>query len=373
MMIEDLMLALSTNNIQLNAAVDNKADAIRLVALGLTQNGYVNTDYEAGMLARETQTSTYLGNGIAIPHGTLNTRHLVQNTGVQVCQFPKGIDWGEGNIAYVVIGIAAKSDEHLTLLRQLTGILGDDNAAAQLAKTQDVEEFIAILSGKKLLPSTSEALISLDVDTSNLLTLTAMNAEKLQQQGYVDNDFISEILDTTPLALTNNLWLNDTKSGNQVNGIAVARAKTGQTIVTVASVDSAMDSQVEKLINADIQQKLITGSVAEIVSLFTEEKPQQAEAETVEGGVEATFVIQNEHGLHARPSAVLVNEVKKYDAEILVQNLDRNTPLVKAKSLMKVVSLGVQKGHKLRFVATGNEAKKALEEIGLAIQSKLGE
>ncbi|MDG6882405.1 Pseudo-HPr [Phocoenobacter uteri] len=366
------MLALSNKNVQLNAAVDNKADAIRLVALGLTQNGNVKADYEAGMLARETQTSTYLGNGIAIPHGTLNTRHLVENTGVQVCQFPKGVDWGEGNIAYVVIGIAAKSDEHLTLLRQLTAILGDDKATEQLAKTQDIEEFIAILSGKKQLPVTAESLISLNTETASLLTLSALNAEKLQQQGYVEQAFVGELLESTLLKLADNLFINDAKSGNQANGIAVARATAGQTVVTIANADETMNAQLEKLLNKEVQQTLVSGSVADVVALFVEQKSVVEEAGVAEG-LEATFEVLNEHGLHARPSAVLVNEVKKYDAEILVQNLDRDTPLVKAKSLMKVVSLGVQKGHKLRFVATGNEAQKALDGIGLAIQSKLGE
>ena len=91
------------------------------------------------------------------------------------------------------------------------------------------------------------------------------------------------------------------------------------------------------------------------------------------GELEATFTIKNEHGLHARPSATLVNEVKKYNATIQVQNLDRDTQLVSAKSLMKIVALGVQKGHRLRFVATGEEAQKALDGIGAAIEAGLGE
>lgn len=69
-----------------------------------------------GMQKRENQASTYLGNGIAIPHGTVETRHNVLQTGVQVFQFPQGIDWDNGHKAYIVIGIAAKSEEHLTLL-----------------------------------------------------------------------------------------------------------------------------------------------------------------------------------------------------------------------------------------------------------------
>ena len=89
--------------------------------------------------------------------------------------------------------------------------------------------------------------------------------------------------------------------------------------------------------------------------------------------IEAVFVIKNEHGLHARPSAVLVNEVKKYCASVAVQNLDRNSQLVSAKSLMKIVALGVVKGTRLRFVATGEEAQQAIDGIRAAIESGLGE
>jgi len=91
------------------------------------------------------------------------------------------------------------------------------------------------------------------------------------------------------------------------------------------------------------------------------------------GSVEAVFTVRNEHGLHARPAAMLVNEVKRYSASVAVQNLDRNSPLVSAKSLMKVVALGVVKGHRLRFVATGEDAQKAIDGIGTVIEAGLGE
>ena len=129
------MYQLSTQNLHLNVSADNKEDAIRQVATALTKSGYVTADYLNGMLQRELQTSTYLGNGIAIPHGTTETRGLVLNTGVQVFQFPQGIEWGEGQKAYIVIGIAARSDEHLALLRQLTHVLSDETIALQLAQT----------------------------------------------------------------------------------------------------------------------------------------------------------------------------------------------------------------------------------------------
>ena len=142
------MLELSESNIHLNATATNKLQAIEMAASALEQAGNVEQGYLQGMLGREQQTSTFLGNGIAIPHGTLETRSMVKKTGVQVFQFPQGIEWGEGNIAYVVIGIAARSDEHLALLRQLTHVLGDEDTAAQLATLTDVEKFRAILLGE---------------------------------------------------------------------------------------------------------------------------------------------------------------------------------------------------------------------------------
>ena len=105
----------------------------------------------------------------------------------------------------------------------------------------------------------------------------------------------------------------------------------------------------------------------------TSQSAVENEQENVTEGIEAVFTVRNEHGLHARPAAVLVNEVKKYHASVAVQNLDRDSQLVSAKSLMKVVALGVVKGHRLRFVATGEDAQKAIEGIGAAIEAGLGE
>ena len=103
------MFQLSPQDIHLGAAAADKQEAIRQVAAALTDAGCVSAGYVDGMLQRELQTSTYLGNGIAIPHGTTDTRDLVLKTGVQVFQFPQGIAWGEGQTAYVAIGIAARS------------------------------------------------------------------------------------------------------------------------------------------------------------------------------------------------------------------------------------------------------------------------
>ena len=375
------MLELSESNIHLNANAADKQQAIEMAASALVQADNVVNGYLQGMLARELQTSTFLGNGIAIPHGTLDTRSMVKKTGVQVFQFPQGIEWGEGNIAYVVIGIAARSDEHLSLLRQLTHVLSDEDTAAKLAKITDVAEFRAILMGETIEPfEIPAANISLDVDTQSLLTLVAINAGQLQVQSAVENRFISEVINNAALPLGKGLWVTDSVVGNVKNALTFSRAKTifshnGKAVkgvITVAAVSDQINPTLAYLLDDDVQTTLLNGNSTEILTALLGSS-SDVETQSVEGAVVGTFTIRNEHGLHARPSANLVNEVKKFTSKITVQNLTRESEVVSAKSLMKIVALGVTQGHRLRFVAEGEDAKQAIEALGKAVADGLGE
>ncbi|HHE8875706.1 TPA: fused PTS fructose transporter subunit IIA/HPr protein [Haemophilus influenzae] len=375
------MLELSESNIHLNANAIDKQQAIEMAASALVQAGNVENGYLQGMLARELQTSTFLGNGIAIPHGTLDTRSMVKKTGVQVFQFPQGIEWGEGNIAYVVIGIAARSDEHLSLLRQLTHVLSDEDTAAKLAKITDVAEFCAILMGETIDPfEIPAANISLDVNTQSLLTLVAINAGQLQVQSAVENRFISEVINNAALPLGKGLWVTDSVVGNVKNALAFSRAKTifshnGKAVkgvITVSAVGDQINPTLVRLLDDDVQTTLLNGNSTEILTALLGSS-SDVETQSVEGAVVGTFTIRNEHGLHARPSANLVNEVKKFTSKITMQNLTRESEVVSAKSLMKIVALGVTQGHRLRFVAEGEDAKQAIESLGKAIANGLGE
>ncbi|MPT44643.1 MAG: MFS transporter [Klebsiella sp.] len=87
----------------------------------------------------------------------------------------------------------------------------------------------------------------------------------------------------------------------------------------------------------------------------------------------AEFVVRNEHGLHARPGTMLVNTIKQFSSDITVTNLDGSGKPANGRSLMKVVALGVKKGHRLRFTAQGEDAQQALDAIGEAIAAGLGE
>lgn len=229
----------------------DKGTALRQVNDKLVSAGSTTPEYLQGMLDREAQISTYLGQGIAIPHGTADTRHAVLNTGVKVIVFPQGVDWGEGNVAYMVAGIAARSNEHLDILRQLTRALSDEGVPHALATATTPAEVLAILT-----------------------------------------------------------------VGNDAGGDPQAPSTAGE---------------------------------------------------------QATFVIRNPHGLHARPSAVLVKLIKQFQSHVTVENMDSPAGPVDGKNLMKMVSLGAKAGHRMRFSASGADARRALAAIGQGIEQGLGE
>ncbi|MFJ3356206.1 fused PTS fructose transporter subunit IIA/HPr protein [Serratia liquefaciens] len=374
------MFQLSQQDIHLGATASNKQEAIRQVAAALTKAGCVSAPYVDGMLQRELQTSTYLGNGIAIPHGTTDTRDLVLNTGVQVFQFPQGIEWGEGQTAYVVIGIAARSDEHLALLRQLTHVLSDDSVAEQLAKTTSAEELRSLLMGEKL---TAEfkfdaSLIVLDVAADSLMTLQALNAGRLQKIGAVNAQFVSDVITRKPLNLGQGIWLSDSTEGNLASAATVSRPaqpfdEEGEQVALLLTL-SVADSQPLAVLNylsdlllANKAERLLNADAVTLLALLT------SEVEEENTTLSAEYVIRNEHGLHARPGTALVNVIKQFSSEITVTNLDGSGKPANGRSLMKVVALGVKKGHHLRFTAKGEDAETALKAIGEAINEGLGE
>lgn len=140
------MIQLTADNILLRAAAKNKEDAIRIAGRLLVEGGYIAAGYVESMLGREQQANTYLGNGIAIPHGMGQDRELIHRTGVAVVQFPGGVVWNPSQTVHLVVGIAAKSDEHLGILAALTDVLDDPALAERLAKTNEASDIVSGLS-----------------------------------------------------------------------------------------------------------------------------------------------------------------------------------------------------------------------------------
>ena len=141
------MSILARERIQLNAAAADRSEAIRKAGELLVNSGCVLPPYIDGMLLRETTMSTYLGSGVAIPHGVYENRDHILQTGISVLQLPQGVEWDEGELAYLVIGIAASSDEHVGVLASLAEAVEDETILNELISATDPEIILKYLSG----------------------------------------------------------------------------------------------------------------------------------------------------------------------------------------------------------------------------------
>lgn len=130
---------LTLDTIQVQAKIGSKEDAIRTAGELLVKSGCVKPAYVDSMLEREKTMSTYVGNGVSIPHGEFKNLGLVNRTGISVLQVPEGVEWLPGDIAYLVVGIAATGDEHIKVLQNLALVVEDLETAELLAKTTDPE------------------------------------------------------------------------------------------------------------------------------------------------------------------------------------------------------------------------------------------
>ena len=145
------LFKLGAENIFLGRKATNKEEAIRFAGEQLVKGGYVEPEYVEAMLDREKLTPTYLGESIAVPHGTVEAKDRVLKTGVVFCQYPEGVRFGEeeDDIARLVIGIAARNNEHIQVITSLTNALDDESVIERLAHTTSVDEVLELLAGKK--------------------------------------------------------------------------------------------------------------------------------------------------------------------------------------------------------------------------------
>ncbi len=137
---------LNENNILLNLGSEPKNQAIARVGRLLVQNGYVTEEYVIGMQLREASLTTYVGNGISIPHGMPEYMKYIQRSGIVVVQYPEGIDFGEGNLAYILIGIAGKDDEHMEILSSIALVCQEEENVLQLRQASSKQAIIEILA-----------------------------------------------------------------------------------------------------------------------------------------------------------------------------------------------------------------------------------
>lgn len=125
------------NGIRVNQSPVSKEEAIRAAGELLVKQGCVDESYVDAMLERERLTTTYMGMGLAIPHGTSEAKGSVKKTGIVLVQYPEGVDFGDEK-AQLVFGIAGIGDEHLDLLQKICEALEDEDVMEKMKTTDDV-------------------------------------------------------------------------------------------------------------------------------------------------------------------------------------------------------------------------------------------
>jgi mannitol/fructose-specific phosphotransferase system IIA component len=137
---------LGREGVRLGQKAADKWDAVRQSGALLDELGAVEPGYPEAMLERERTVSTFIGEGVAIPHGTDEARALVKKTTLGFLQFPEGVDW-DGNDVRICVAIAAKGNEHMAVLSGLAQILMEPEQAEALRSSNSVDEVLELLSG----------------------------------------------------------------------------------------------------------------------------------------------------------------------------------------------------------------------------------
>ncbi len=140
------MELLQRKNILINCKAKEKEAVIREIGQVLCDSGYVEAGYIEGMLEREKSFSTNIGNQIAIPHGVEAAKSKIISSGIAVMVFPEGTLWNDEKVS-IVIGIAAKGEEHLDILANIANKLSTEEAVADMLHSS-VDEIYCIFTGK---------------------------------------------------------------------------------------------------------------------------------------------------------------------------------------------------------------------------------
>ena len=138
------MNVLTADSIRLHGTATTREEAIAEVGALLVSSGAVTNEYVSTMFARESSVSTYMGNLLAIPHGTNESKDDIIRSAISVIRYDDAIDWG-GNPVRFVIGIAGKGDSHLEVLGAVATVFSDMSAVTELLEATTVEHILSRL------------------------------------------------------------------------------------------------------------------------------------------------------------------------------------------------------------------------------------
>lgn len=136
---------LTKESIVLGCKSTTSDEAIVAVGKLLQDKGYIEEPYIQGMLNRDHDLTTYIGNDLAIPHGEYDVKDYVKSTGIAVMVYPDGINW-DGNNARIVIGIAAKGDDHMEILTNIALKLSDMATVDEIVACNDIDYIYDVLT-----------------------------------------------------------------------------------------------------------------------------------------------------------------------------------------------------------------------------------
>lgn len=372
------MLKLTPDAVLLDCKASDWRHALNQAGAALQEAGLADAGYTDALLEREAQASTYLGNGIAIPHGTPASRSHVHSTGVRVLQFPDGVAWHDDNPVSVVITIAAANDEHLEILRGLTHVLDMPGVADKLAQADDADAVIALLSKAPVQARLDRWTIAARVPAQSREGLAAIAATRLFEANCAGPAFLAEVLAQTPTALGDGLWLAEGHADVFTPALGVATPAQGSVEVAAVFVlarvtggDEATDRATQRLLDR-LLGVLESGEGPRLAQLDAGQLMGRLAGES--GTADVLRVrVRNAHGLHARPAKQLVQIAREQAMPIRVRLESGGADSVSAASLTKVIGLGARRGQMLVFSAEGEGATDALAAIASAVRGGLGE
>ncbi|WGM26269.1 phosphoenolpyruvate--protein phosphotransferase [Acinetobacter pittii] len=370
------MLALEPRHIHMNQHAVDKKHALQCLVDILVKDGLVTPDYITGLINREQQSATYLGQGIAIPHGTPQSREFILKTGIRLAHFPEGIIWDGENRIYLAVVIAAKSDEHLQVLQILTRALMHD-VSEQVKNAKQPEQIIEILQAQPLSLTLHENLIQTEIESQDIEDLFWSASQILKKHNFVKCGFLSSLDPDQVIQLQDQIWSISSSKFVQQPAISIVKprhalelnGKKLNTLVCIAANEQLDSQRFNRLIDilfnpeqvAQLDQTQTPNEIAKIIG-----------ADVIPDWPHRSVVLANAHGLHARPATHLVNLTKSFQGDIQVAVDEGN--FVSAKSLTRLLALGCKRGQTLRFIAEPEtDAVDALDKVIQAVQQGLGE
>lgn len=308
-------MKLDRENIRIGSTAASKAEAIREAGTLLTQSHYIKTGYVNSMMEREKVANTFLGNGIAIPHGLPKDRDEILRTGIAVVQIPKGVEWNRGEIVYLVVGIAARSDEHIEVLSNLTTLLGDEALIRQLSATPDPNDIIMSLTNAAAaqpaaaLPQLPDFPMAIEAVIEGKLGLHARPATMFVE---VAKRFAADVHVRYGEKVVN---------GKSLNSLLQLGVKGGTAVRVMAQGDDA-----EAALNA-LQEAIAQG-------LGEEEETQ---AEVVEHGWTPQYVGETIPGIPASPG-LAIGQIRYFKHRKIVVETTAKDPQAEEKRLHEAIA-----------------------------------